>query len=149
MLQLNEYIDSLLSEPVIACAFSKNEEVIVVNDYGVVFQGFHIIGFSEPDNSRPNAHIHLNWDCYWYPEYEEKIFKKDNLKPFYRIYSASKGYYGINKDKDWIWVDDPADAELFSQQTVDRICATKFTHGVKDSSFIGAVGCSHHNRKLS
>ena len=39
--------------------------VTFTNDYGVVFKGYKVLGFCEPDNDRC---VFVNSDSYWFPK---------------------------------------------------------------------------------
>lgn len=126
--------------------FSTGEAVIVVNPYGVVFQGFKVIGFGKDEN-RPNCHIYLNWDCWWCAPDDHRVFKANDLKPFLRAYSPKYGYLGIDKYKDFIWVNDPADAELFTTKAMGEEKSKGFIVDGKSvqCKLIPAEGCQAHS----
>ena len=108
MNNINEFIENKLSKtPLVDTPFSLGERVIFLNPYGVVFQNFHVIGFSEPDKDRDNAHIYLNWDSYWYAAKDAQLYKNDDLAPFYRVYSPSRGYLGKDEQRDYVWFSYP------------------------------------------
>lgn len=151
--KLNTFIaENLRETPVVECPFVVGESVIIENGYGVVYQQFKVIGFDEPDAARGNAHIYLDWGCYWFAIESDRIYKRDNLAPFFRIYSPSLGYLAIDYNRDHTWIADPAKAELFSRKVVESAAPEKVlktvlygeTEGIDDAKYLPALECKLH-----
>ncbi|EGQ9299028.1 hypothetical protein NRI58_003290 [Vibrio parahaemolyticus] len=135
-----KYIEnSLTSIPLCESRFTSGEEVIVVNGYGLVLQGFKVIGFSQPCQER-QAYIHLDWDCYWFSLPDSRVFKTYELSSFYRIYSPTKGFLGLDDDNSLIWLSNSQHSELYSQTTKDNFSATSMCeNGVADAVYVKAL----------
>ncbi|MEI8659412.1 hypothetical protein [Vibrio sp. Hal054] len=145
--EMQEYIEKHLSDkPSVELPFAVGEEVLVINSYGLVWQGFKVIGFSD-DPKRPDCHIHLNWDSYWFAPDDHRVLKKDDIEQLFRIYSPSNGYVALNKH-DYVWSVDPANAELFTADTCEKYQAQGFINNidktVEDGVYLPALECKPH-----
>ncbi|MDE5179210.1 hypothetical protein [Vibrio fluvialis] len=152
MSEMETYIkERLTATPPEGVPFEVGEKVIWVNDYGVVWQGSTIIGFST-DPSRPNCHIHLGKDAYWFALNTAQVYKADDLTPFYRAYSPEHGYLGLDEYQCFCWKDDPEEAELFHPKRLNK-SVDGLTNFIVDGephpcSFIPAVGCQAFNSPM-
>lgn len=59
----------------IQCEFHLGDTVTVTNGYGIEIPGKKIIGFVQKidPESRPEAFIYLDWDCYWFSVAPDKL----------------------------------------------------------------------------
>lgn len=66
--EIMEYVDSrLLQTPPEVCAFKVGDKVTFTNGYGVTFTGKTVIGYSSDILYQQGRFIHLDLDCYWFP----------------------------------------------------------------------------------
>lgn len=67
----------------IECEFKVGDTVNFINDYGIKFEGFKIIGFSKIINPdfRPESFIYLDWPCYWFATSPLKITLENRHAP--------------------------------------------------------------------
>ncbi len=55
-----------LETPPVPCDFKLGDKVIFTNDYGVVFEGHIVTGFS-PEIDGRGRFVYLDYDCWWFP----------------------------------------------------------------------------------
>lgn len=53
--------------------------VVFTNDYGVIFEDLHVIGFADPEKNSGRS-VYLDYDCYWFPAKVSSLTKKENFK---------------------------------------------------------------------
>jgi hypothetical protein len=70
----------LRDTPTIACDFKKGDEVVFTNDYGVVFEGFTIIGFAQEEDVFNERFIHIDSDAPWFPTRVEQLEHKSEYE---------------------------------------------------------------------
>lgn len=74
--KIQRYVKSeLAAVPPVPCDFKVGDTVTFTNDYGLVFTGIKVIGFSreiDPD-WRPESFIYLDWASYWFPTCPAKL----------------------------------------------------------------------------
>lgn len=71
-----DFVDSLEKTPPVPCPFSVGDTVTFTNEFGVVFEGRKVIGFSE-DTKFYGRFIHLDSDkqygAYWFPHRPDEL----------------------------------------------------------------------------
>jgi hypothetical protein len=102
MKSIETYIkERLLLVSPIECCFKVGDEVIYTNEYGVVFEGLKVIGFSPIGESYDKERfIHLNTDCYWFPNrakdlqlVQYQIEKSENAKRVLQLMDSCEDGY--------------------------------------------------------
>lgn len=75
-IEVRNYARKLKSTPPVPCEFKVGQKVAYKNEFGVVFNGMTIIGFSEDDNFY-GRFIHLRGaehdGAYWFPHKPEEL----------------------------------------------------------------------------
>ncbi len=124
--------DKLFSEPQIEdCSFELGQKVMFINDYGLVFRDFKVIGFSKPDQELKGGHIHIDKGngagAYWFPHRDNELRKENDFTDLFAIRSEYKGiYYYLSKvNGSWSWSRDYRDIQLFSKKHTEIYQAKK------------------------
>jgi len=77
MRTIEQIKESILQESPVPCNFKVGDKVTFTNDYGVSFNGRHIIGFEEKGKESYGRTIYLDGDSYWFPVKPESLKKED------------------------------------------------------------------------
>lgn len=64
--EYNDFVKRIRKTPPVECSFVVGDPVTYMNEYGVSFDGYRVIGFADDDGLN-GRFIYLNKSSWWFP----------------------------------------------------------------------------------